>query len=160
MTIFFSVLGALALLFLILVFLTSPASRTHTDRKLLSSHFIAHRGLHNAEKGIPENSLLSYCHAIKENLAIEIDIHLTGDGKVISFHDNSTKRMCGIDLKIEETNLEYLKKLRLLNTEERIPTLEEVLDTVQGKVFLLIEFKVVNGNAKALCQAANEILSI
>ena len=148
----------IALFFLFFLFLICPAGRKHRDRELLGGKFIAHRGFHNKKEGIPENSLLSFEKAIEKNLPIEIDIHLTRDGKVVVFHDDNTKRMCGIDRKVEEYTLEEIKKLKLLSTDQKIPTLEECLELVDGKVFLLIEFKVVDGNAKELCKAANEIL--
>ena len=156
---FFYVLGTLSFLYLALIFLTSPASRKHPDKEVLKGSFIAHRGLHNENESIPENSLLSFQKALEKKLAIEIDIHLTKDGQIVVFHDENAKRMCGVDGKIEEMTLDEIKSLSLINTNEKIPTLQEVLSLVRGEVFLLIEFKVVNGNAAELCKKANEILS-
>lgn len=149
----------IAILLLALCFFIAPSSRNHPDRELLSGAYIAHRGLHCAKNRIPENSLLSFQKAIEKGYPIEIDIHLTKDGEVVVFHDETTKRMCGIDRKIEESTLSELKGLRLLDTEESIPTLRECLDLVGGKVFLLIEFKMVGQNTEQLCRKANEILS-
>jgi len=103
---------------------------------------IAHRGLHDESKGIPENSLLSFKEAINHGYAIELDIRLTLDQKVIVFHDANLERMTGHDLDVNETTYEEIKKLTLNNTKEKIPTLAEVLDIVQGEVPLLIELKV------------------
>ena len=55
----------------------------------------AHRGVHN-NIDIPENSLLSFKKALKNNLNIEIDVQLTKDNVLIVFHDNNFKRMTGI----------------------------------------------------------------
>ena len=156
---FISVLGLFSLVFLFFIFLTSPANRKHQDRALLEGTFIAHRGLHNLENGIPENSLPAFLEAIKKNRPIELDIHLTKDEKVVVFHDDNVKRACGVDQNICKMTLEEIKKLRLFGTEYQIPTLEECLDLVNGKVFLLIEFKVDQNNTKKLCEKANEILS-
>ncbi len=155
----FFVLGAVSLIYLILIFLTSPANRIHPDRKILKGALIAHRGLHNAADLIPENSLLSFQKAIEKSLPIEIDIHLTKDEQVVVFHDGNTERMCGRNGKIEEMTLDEIKSLSLLETAEKIPTLQEVLSLVRGQVFLLIEFKVSSDNSQKLCEKANGILS-
>jgi glycerophosphoryl diester phosphodiesterase len=66
--------------------------------------------------------------------------------------------MCGTAGIVEEMTLKELKALKLNGSEHTIPTLKECLETVNGSVPLLIEFKSWNGNSKKLCQAANEIL--
>ena len=154
----FIFLGLISLSYLILIFLTSPAGRIHPDRNLLDRAFIAHRGLHDAANGVPENSLFSFQRAIENKLPIEIDIHLTKDDQVVVFHDDNAERMCGDPRKIEEMTLDEIKELKLLNTGENIPTLRECLDLVRGKVFLLIEFKVCGNNAEKLCEKANDLL--
>ncbi len=151
LTVFFALL-------LFLFLLISPAFRQHPDCQFLKNATIAHRGLHNAEKGIPENSLAAFKEAKNKKFPIEIDIHLTKDNHVVVFHDSDLKRMCGKTLKVEESTLEELKRCPLHGTGETIPTLEEVLETVAGEVFLLIEFKV-NQNTRKLCEAADRILS-
>ena len=101
---------------------------------------IAHRGMFDNIK-IPENSIASFKNALKHNYSIELDIQLTKDNILIVFHDNNLKRMTGIDKLIEETDYKELKDLKLLNTNEHIPTLEEVLKLVDNKVLLDIEVK-------------------
>lgn len=148
-------IAAITLLFLLIV---SPSDRKHKDIGMLNGAYIAHRGLHNKEAGVPENSIPSFQKAIEKGYAIEIDIHLTRDGKVVVYHDHELKRVCDANGQVEEKTLEELKTYRLFGTGETIPTLEETLKTVNGKVFLLIEYKA-RKNSKALCAAANEILS-
>lgn len=142
----------------VLLFLIFPSTRRHPDRRLLSGLYIAHRGLHDLVENTPENSLAAFRAACDNGFAIENDIHLTADGEVVVFHDDTTLRMCGVDRKVEEMTLAELKELRLLDTDEQIPTLKECLALVNGKVPLLIEFKSVGGNSDSLCTAANEIL--
>ena len=142
----------------VLLFLIFPATRKHSDRNILKGLYIAHRGLHDIAKGIPENSIPAFREAIKYGFAIENDIHLTKDGQVVVFHDDDMKRMCSLDKKIKDITLEEIKALKLLNTPFTVPTLKECLEVIDGKVPLLIEFKY-DGNSKALCEKANEILS-
>ncbi len=133
-----------------------PSLRRHPDCKELEGLFIAHRGLHNDE--VPENSIPAFLLAIAKGYAIENDIHITADGEIVVFHDGTVTRMCGVDRKIEEMTLSEIKQLRLKDTEERIPTLRECLDAVEGRVPLLIEFKCDSAKCGRLCEAANKIL--
>ncbi len=155
----FCLIGAVCLFYLLLVFLTSPSSKIHTDLEWIRGKMIAHRGLHNKEKGIPENSLPSFEAAADSGFPIEIDLHLTKDQQVVVFHDSECKRMCRFEGKIEEMTLDQIKALRLLDTENEIPTLAECLERVDGRVPLLIEFKVSGNNTKMLCTQAEKILS-
>ena len=152
MTVIIVILLILALAF----FIISPAARKHPELDKLRGGFIAHRGLHSGS--IPENSLAAFRAAAEKGYIIENDIHLTADGEVVVFHDDTLKRMCGVDAKVEEKTLAELKALRLAGTDEQIPTLKECLDEVCGKVPMLIEFKA-NGNTSALCEAADKILA-
>lgn len=140
------------------LFMIFPTIRRHSDRKILDGRYIAHRGLHDDEFGIPENSLLAFRKAVEAGLAIENDIHLTKDGEVVVFHDDDLQRMCGIHGRPEDMTLAQLKELRLGDTEEKIPTLRECLEAIDGKVPLLIEFKIKSGSAAPLCSAAEKIL--
>ena len=144
---------------LLVLFLISPTFKKHTDLKNLNGLLIAHRGLHKNSEGIPENSLKAFSLAIEKGFAIENDIHITADGEIVVFHDDTLKRLCGVDKVIEELTLEEIKSYTLLNTTEKIPTLKECLDLIDGRVPLLIEFKCKSIiNCTELCTAANEIL--
>jgi len=100
---------------------------------------IAHRGYH--DKNIPENSLAAFSNAIEKGFAIELDVQLLADDTVVVFHDESLARMTGNDGYIKYLIKEDLKALKLKDSKETIPTLEEVLKLVDGKVPLLIEIK-------------------
>lgn len=100
---------------------------------------IAHRGLWGGE--IIENSIPAYKNAVKNGYPIEIDVYITKDNHLVSFHDRLLKRMTGCDGCVYEKTLEELKNLRLLDSNESIPTFDEVLNIVENKVPLLIEIK-------------------
>lgn len=101
---------------------------------------IAHRGIYDNIK-IPENSIASFKKALKYNYSIELDVQLTKDNILVVFHDENLKRMTGKDQLLQETNYEEIKKLNLLNTNEHIPTLDEVLKLIDNKILLDIEVK-------------------
>lgn len=159
MEILLILLAALAVWALLILFLVFPSVRRHPDREKLRGRHIAHRGLHDLVENTPENSLAAFRAAAEQGYIIENDIHLTADGEIVVFHDNSLKRMCGVDAKIEAKTLAELKEYRLAGTNEQIPTLKECLDTVDGRVPILIEFKCDGMTCKALCEAADRILS-
>jgi len=100
---------------------------------------IAHRGLHG--EGRPENSIPAFEAAVESGVAIELDVQLTKDGRAVVFHDDNLIRMTGKDKELSKTTVEELKKLKLGNTNFSIPTFDEVLEIVAGKVPLLVEIK-------------------
>ncbi len=107
----------------------------------LESARIAHRGLHTDDARRPENSLAAFGAAVQQGYPIELDVHLTADGVVVVLHDNTLERMTGDPRRVAEIELGELRELRLLGTDERVPTLREVLDLVDGAVPLLVEVK-------------------
>ena len=100
---------------------------------------IAHRGLWS--ETICENSLSAYENAAKHGYPIEIDLYMTSDGEIVSFHDADLKRMTGADGKIYEKTFEELRRLSLGGGADKIPTLDEVLEISRGRSPLLIELK-------------------
>lgn len=101
---------------------------------------IAHRGLHN--ETLTENSLGAFKNAIEHGYHIETDVHLLKSGEVVVFHDNTLKRVCGIDVKIEDLTLDDIKSDKyLLPSGEHIPLFQEMLELVDGKVGILLELK-------------------
>ena len=100
---------------------------------------IAHRGLWGGQ--VIENSLPAYQNAIDNNFPIEIDLYSSNDGEIFCFHDFNLARMTGENSLIYQNSCKQLKKLRLQNSNHQIPTFEEVLSLVNGKVPLLIEIK-------------------
>ena len=105
----------------------------------LMEKMFAHRGLWN--KDYPENSLAAFKNAIENGYGIELDVNTIEDGTPVVFHDSKMSRMTGKDRYIQNLPKEELENITLLDSEEKIPTLEEVLKLVKGKVPLLIEIK-------------------
>lgn len=101
---------------------------------------IAHRGIHD-NLNIPENSLKAFSESINKNVAIELDVQLTKDNKVVVFHDDDMERLTGKKGKIKDFTYKELLDLKLLDTEETIPMLSDVLTLVNEKVPILIEVK-------------------
>jgi len=154
MLVFIIVLAVLAVIY---VFLVAPRMSGKPDRSALMGVHYAHRGLFDNDSDAPENSLNAMRKAVEAGYGIEFDIQLSRDGVPVIFHDASLKRMCGVDGKVWDYTLEELQKMKLANSNETIPTLEQVLDVVDGKVPLIIEYKMDRVDTK-VCELGNAIL--
>ena len=151
-------LAALVLIVFLLYLLVfiRPRAKAPTSDVLLCRY--AHRGLHDGNTGpYPENSLAAFELACKEGYGIELDVQLSRDGVVMVFHDYTLVRMTGDERKLCELDREELGYLRLTGTEEKIPTFEEVLNLVGGRVPLLVELKGENFDT-SLCEKVAEHL--
>ena len=142
----------LIIIFAVLAFMTHPSLNYKKCRRLQGEHF-AHRGLHDIDRGIVENTLPAFEAARDQGYGMELDIRFSKDMQVVVFHDDDLKRLAGDARKVRQLTLEELKALPLAgNDGARIPTLREVLEAVNGKVPLLIELKDGPRNA-SLCRA-------
>lgn len=112
---------------------------------IASPVIIAHRG---ASADAPENTLAAFKEAwIQKADGIELDIYLSKDGRIVVLHDASTKRTAGKDLTVKDHSLEELRELDAGAWKgekwknEKIPTLEEVLDALPAGKQIYIEIK-------------------
>lgn len=106
---------------------------------------IAHRALHDVNDGRPENSLAAIHAAILAGYAIEIDVQLSSDGHAMVFHDYDLGRLTGENGAVRQRTADQLGTVTLTGGSEAIPTLPKVLETVAGRVPLLIEIKDQSG---------------
>jgi len=100
---------------------------------------------HRGAKGhAAENTLSSIQKAIELGVdGIEVDVFRCGSGELVVFHDRSVEKLTnGIGF-IEQMSLNSIKKLNVLD-QGKIPTLNEVLDLIDGQVILNIELKGSN----------------
>ena len=116
---------------------------------------IAHRGYH---KNHEENTLEAFNEAIKNNFAIETDIRITKDDVLVCFHDRYLNRLLGNKGKISEYEYSEIFNMDIKSTKEKVPTLKQLLDLVDGKVVLLLEIKGnINKKLKIqLCKQLND----
>ncbi len=78
---------------------------------------VAHRGVSGLER---ENTCPAFVAAgVKTYYGIETDVHVTADGKFIICHDDNIKRVCGVDMVIEESKLEDLRKIPVWDTDDK-----------------------------------------
>ena len=124
----------------------------------LTARPIAHRGLHDLARGRPENSLAAFEAAIAGRYAIECDLHLAADGVPVVFHDDDLYRLTGEEGPVRDRTSAELGSFRLLGTQEWVPTLQEILTAVEGRVPLLIELKHIAGRDQGFAAAVAEQL--
>ena len=103
------------------------------DKQGTNVKMIAHRGLSGLER---ENTCAAFVAAGNRETywGIETDIHCTADGKYVIIHDDTTTRVSGVKMTVEETDFDTLRSLRLLDKGEEstrwdlvLPTLEEYI---------------------------------
>ena len=132
------------MLIIVLIVLYLIAIYPNTSRKdklkPYEEKFIAHRGLFNNED-VPENSLKAFKKAVDNDYGIELDVQLTTDNRLVVFHDDSLKRMTGIDKELIDCSYDELCTYKLLDTDEQIPLFEDVLKVLKPTTPLVIEIK-------------------
>jgi glycerophosphoryl diester phosphodiesterase len=115
--------------------------------KLVAVEIIAHRG---ASYDAPENSLAAFKLGYKQGAdGVELDIHLTKDGRAVVMHDADTARVGGTKTKIVDHTLAELQKINISAWgkwtnqpfKEKVPSLAQALKTVPKSKKIFIEIK-------------------
>ena len=99
---------------------------------------IGHRG---ARGHIAENTLPSISKAISLGVdGVEIDVFRCATGELVVFHDKTLEKLTNTSGFIEQLDLDSIRNIKVLD-HYTIPTLDEVLDLIDGRVLLNIELK-------------------
>ena len=107
---------------------------------------IAHRGLHDASRGIYENTLSACRAALEAGYNIEVDLQPSSDGIPMVFHDYTLERMTGKRGDARDLTAAELQEAQIMDSGDTIPTLRQLLDLIQGKVGIILELKGKPGN--------------
>ena len=103
------------------------------DKQGTNVKMIAHRGLSGLER---ENTCAAFVAAGNREVywGVETDIHCTADGKYVIIHDDTTTRVSGVEMTVEETDFDTLRNVHLLDKDDVtirwdlvLPTLEEYI---------------------------------
>jgi len=119
----------------------------------LTKRPIAHRGLHDMNKRVWENTLSAFRRAMDRNFAIECDVHLSSDRVPVVIHDVDLKRLTGDDGFVWQRTGAELRALKVGGTKDHVPLLSDLLELVRGKVPLVIEVKGIAGHDDGLVEA-------
>lgn len=119
---------------------------------------IAHRGLHDKVNGIIENTASAFAAAIDGEYAIECDLQLTSDGEAIVFHDERLDRLTDAKGWVKDLTAAEMKEVEIRGSSDRVQTLDELLEQVDGRVPLVIELKSHWDRDDALVTRALDVL--
>ena len=151
---FLTVLIVLAVLFTVLI---APRTIGSASLDHMAGFHYAHRGYHDGNVAVPENSLASFEAAVAAGYGIELDVQLSADKVPMVFHDEDLDRACGVEGKIWDYTCEELQQMKLFGTEETIPTLAEALELIGGQVPILVEYKMDKVDTD-VCAMSHELL--
>lgn len=143
--------------FILYMLMIMPRMIKRPNREPFLNVYYAHRGLHDNASDAPENSMKAFERAVEAGYGIEMDIQLSKDKIPVVFHDFTLERVCGAQGKVSDYTFEELQTFRLYHSEEKIPKFEEVLAKVDGRVPLIVEFKI-EFKDNALCPIADKLL--
>ncbi|WP_417581908.1 glycerophosphodiester phosphodiesterase family protein [Pelagibacterium sp.] len=120
---------------------------------------VAHRGLHDRQRGIIENSPSAFTAAIERRFGIECDLQLTADGEAVVFHDDDISRLVGGNKLVRALSANELTALPLLEsaTSDCPQTFAAFLDQIDGRTPLVIEIKK-QANAKDTSELAKRVV--
>lgn len=109
---------------------------------------IAHRGLHDAGRGVIENTAPAFEAAIARGYGIECDLQPLADGTPMVFHDFTLDRLIDGQGPINAVTRAAARKLAYkAGPETRLLSFADFLDLVAGRVPLLVEIKSDWGKA-------------
>jgi glycerophosphoryl diester phosphodiesterase len=120
---------------------------------------IAHRGLHDMNRSVWENTLAAFDRAAAAGYAIECDVHLTRDGEAVVFHDDQLTRLTGTEGFVWQRTAAEMRSLSVGGTADRVPTLAEALARVAGRVPMVIELKGIPGHDAGLVETVAALLA-
>ena len=122
---------------------------------------VAHRGFSGAA---PENTMAAFRRAADLGVMIELDVTLAASGEVVVIHDDTLGRTTNGTGRVEDTSLDALRRLDAGSwfgpqfAGEQVPTLDQVLDEIDGQVVIDIELKTTDRKealAKAVVDAVH-----
>jgi len=107
----------------------------------LTARPVAHRGLHDAASGVIENTATAFDAAIAGRYGIECDVQASADGEAMVHHDDTLGRLTDGSAPLASLEAGALKAIPFKATADRMLTLSELCELVDGRVPLLVEIK-------------------
>ena len=149
-----TILIVLLVLFIVLI---APRTIGGASLSAMEGYHYAHRGYHDGNVAVPENSLAAFQAAIDAGYGIELDVQLSADKVPMVFHDADLMRICGVEGKIWDYTCAELQQMQLFDTAQYIPTLAEALALIDGQVPILVEYKMDKVDTD-VCAYSHELL--
>src|SRR4051812_22754074 len=119
---------------------------------------VAHRGLHDAARGVIENTPSAFAAAVAGNYAIECDLQISADGEAMVTHDDTLGRLTVGSGRLDQMSAAELKRVPFKATADHMITLGELCDLVAGRVTLVVELKSRFDGDRRLVARTAEVL--
>jgi glycerophosphoryl diester phosphodiesterase len=119
---------------------------------------VAHRGYHDLNNAVWENTLSAFSRAVEAGFAIECDLHYASDAVPVIFHDEDLERLCNLKGDVRERTSQELGLIAVGGTNDKVPTLKQLLALVQGKVPLVLELKGREADDEGFAEAVLDVL--
>jgi glycerophosphoryl diester phosphodiesterase len=107
----------------------------------LTAKPIAHRGLHDTALGLIENTAGAVRAAVAAGYGIEVDLQISADGEAMVHHDAELGRLTEGKDRLDQLTAAALKQIAFRGSAERIITLGELCELINGRVPMLLELK-------------------
>jgi glycerophosphoryl diester phosphodiesterase len=120
---------------------------------------VAHRGLHDAQKGVIENTPSAFAAAIAGGYGIECDLQISADGEAMVHHDDVLGRLTDGKGRLDALTAAELKRVAFKATADRMITLADLCDLVAGRATLVIELKGRFADDRRLVARAARVLA-
>jgi len=116
---------------------TLPRRAARADA-LRECKIIGHRGQHDGNRSIKENTLAAFRACLDADVwGVEMDIQWTRDGEPVILHDEHGLRVFN-DVSIRPSEMSFAD---LSKKCPDIPSLEQVIDVLGGRIHLMLELK-------------------
>lgn len=125
----------------------------------LTARPVAHRGLHDASAGLVENTASAAAAAIAGGYGIEADIQISADGEAMVHHDDRLGRLAEGDAPLAQLTAAQIMAAPFRATTDRVITLGDLCDLVDGRTPLLVELKSRFDGDLRIAQRACEVVS-
>ncbi len=107
----------------------------------LTARPLAHRGLHDAARGVIENTPSSVAAAIAAGYGIEVDLQITADGEAMVHHDDALGRLTDGEGRLDAMTAAALRRVPFKATADRMMSLGDLCNLVAGRATLVLELK-------------------
>ncbi len=102
---------------------------------------IAHRGLHDAARGVVENTAPAFDAAVARGFGIECDLQPSREGEPVVFHDDTLDRLTRASGRLNARTATELLSLPFRHGAAGMMTLQALLQRIAGRVPLVVEVK-------------------
>ncbi|MEN0001312.1 MAG: glycerophosphodiester phosphodiesterase family protein [Pseudomonadota bacterium] len=130
----------------------------HASLAALIAKPIAHRGLHDGNVSIYENTRSAFVAAIDKGYGIELDVQLSSDGQAIVFHDSTLDRLTALSGPVRERTAADLAQMMIGTSTDGAEPLGDILMLIGGRVPVVVEMKDNGADNALLAKAVTQAI--